>query len=391
MEARFHGGVKWFAGLITNRNSDGTFDVRYEDGDKEKGVRPSDIRALTSEHESQIEALVDKIRSNLQSNLGESTDVAERLGILFSDLDTNRNGGISKSDLTKGLQGLKIDVLMSEVDQLFRAFDRNRDGSIDFEEFLTLTGYTSTDATVIRSDNCIAVHRLGAAVEVRYRGGSDWVFGLVSGVNPDGCCSIRYEDGEEEMSVAHRHIRLPSDSGAANKDLPFQVGKRVDVRYKGKVKYFPGVIIRERLNGTFDIDYDDGEKELGVNRKLIRVDGSILQPVAANVGRLTPRSTVKDSVDDSSRDARSPIFSPISSAKHSAIRHQSGGEGGGTGGKSIQDLERMLHRMLKERQDLKEEVARLMYERDSIRKISEERQVRLVSCICACNDAVAYL
>jgi Ca2+-binding EF-hand superfamily protein len=52
------------------------------------------------------------------------------------------------------------------------------------------------------------------------------------------------------------------------------VGSKVEARYKGKSKYYPGVITRIRLNGTFDIDYDDGEKETGVDRVLIQLVAS---------------------------------------------------------------------------------------------------------------------
>ncbi len=34
-------------------------------------------------------------------------------------------------------------------------------------------------------------------------------------------------------------------------------GVRVEARYRGKLKYYPGVIRRENRDGTFDVDYDD--------------------------------------------------------------------------------------------------------------------------------------
>ena len=49
-----------------------------------------------------------------------------------------------------------------------------------------------------------------------------------------------------------------------------KVGSAVEADYKGKGKYYAGKITRVRLNGTFDIDYDDGENELGVPRSAIR-------------------------------------------------------------------------------------------------------------------------
>ena len=49
-----------------------------------------------------------------------------------------------------------------------------------------------------------------------------------------------------------------------------KVGTAVEADYKGKGKYYAGKISRVRLNGTYDIDYDDGEKELGVAKSLIK-------------------------------------------------------------------------------------------------------------------------
>ena len=34
-------------------------------------------------------------------------------------------------------------------------------------------------------------------------------------------------------------------------------GMKVEARYRGKAKYYPGVIRRENRDGTFDIDYND--------------------------------------------------------------------------------------------------------------------------------------
>src|SRR3546814_13037651 len=48
-------------------------------------------------------------------------------------------------------------------------------------------------------------------------------------------------------------------------------GTKVEARYRGRGRYYPGVIARTRADGTYDIDYDDGEKETGVRGELGRV------------------------------------------------------------------------------------------------------------------------
>ena len=39
-------------------------------------------------------------------------------------------------------------------------------------------------------------------------------------------------------------------------------GTKVEARYRGGTRYFPGRIGRANRDGTFDIDYDDGEKDV---------------------------------------------------------------------------------------------------------------------------------
>ena len=47
---------------------------------------------------------------------------------------------------------------------------------------------------------------------------------------------------------------------------------KVEARYRGKARYYPGVIKRENRDGTFDIDYDDGDKERRVGAHLVVLD-----------------------------------------------------------------------------------------------------------------------
>ena len=78
------------------------------------------------------------------------------------------------------------------------------------------------------------------------------------------------------------------DDEFASEPAKLEVGTRVEANYRGRGKYYAGKISRVRLNGTFDVDYDDNEKEMGLARDLIRVPGRPASP-----GR---------SVDDRDRD-----------------------------------------------------------------------------------------
>ena len=46
IEARYKGGAKWFAGKVLAVNRDGSYDIRYDDGDIERDVVASRVRSL---------------------------------------------------------------------------------------------------------------------------------------------------------------------------------------------------------------------------------------------------------------------------------------------------------------------------------------------------------
>ena len=69
-------------------------------------------------------------------------------------------------------------------------------------------------------------------------------------------------------------------------------GSKVEANYRGRGRYYPGRVSRVRLNGTMDIDYDDGEKEIGVDKDNVRLAGGSGSPAGVPViaSRRAPRS-----------------------------------------------------------------------------------------------------
>ena len=67
---------------------------------------------------------------------------------------------------------------------------------------------------------------------------------------------MAYDDGERETRVAKRLIRKkggsrsPSPKRGRNK---LREGAKVSARYRGRSKYYPGRIERDRGDGTYDI------------------------------------------------------------------------------------------------------------------------------------------
>ncbi|CAM9440127.1 unnamed protein product, partial [Hapterophycus canaliculatus] len=97
--------------------------------------------------------------------------------------------------------------------------------------------------------------------------------GRISRVHRDGTCDIDYDDGEKERSVDPLLVKIlggGNREGAERSDR-LEEGMKVEADYRGRGRFYKGRISRVNPDGSFNIDYDDGEKERGIAQGLIRV------------------------------------------------------------------------------------------------------------------------
>jgi hypothetical protein len=86
-------------------------------------------------------------------------------------------------------------------------------------------------------------------------------------INGDNTYSIEYDNGDYEGYV-------PADLIATTKSKErnnFLEGDRVEANYKGIGKWYKGKISRVLRDGTYDINYDDGEKEFAISDYNIKI------------------------------------------------------------------------------------------------------------------------
>lgn len=239
VEAQFRNGHKYYAGKISCVNRDGTYDIRYDDGDAEQDV------------EEQF------IRDEFQRQERYGSDVFDKPS------DTNSEDGFT----SKRKSGF--------------------------------------------------VFRKGQIVEARFKGGKAFYLGKIRAVKHDGY-DIDYDDGDFEVNVKGELIRVPireegekrstrqdyrssprksprsgmkklrsslspvgrhskknreelsnEDDGESDTGV-FNVGDEVEARFGGKSIWYKGRIKRANRDGTYDVSYDDGDKETGVKASLIR-------------------------------------------------------------------------------------------------------------------------
>jgi hypothetical protein len=130
-----------------------------------------------------------------------------------------------------------------------------------------LMGDTAYDVhtTTIASPTKVDRIKENDQIEANYKGLGKYYPGKITLDRGDGTYDINYNDGEKEVKVFEKFIR-PRDVYVA---IKFEEGDKVEIDYRGKGKRYPGKIFRDLKNGMYDIDYDDGEKDTMVDEKLI--------------------------------------------------------------------------------------------------------------------------
>ena len=195
------GKSKYYPGKISRDRGDDTYDIDYDDVEKETcGQGPDQVvesgegggggpaaggRQGRGSLQGQEQVLSGKIRDR-----GDDT-----YDVKFDDGDRDRE--VPRRSIKKALAARDA------------SGDANRGSGKDKE---------------LKSANKLAA---GTRVEVRFQGRSKYYFGKILRARISGKYDIAYDDGD----------------------------------YRGRGKFYPGKISRDRGDDTYDIDYDDGERE----------------------------------------------------------------------------------------------------------------------------------
>ena len=124
--------------------------------------------------------------------------------------------------------------------------------------------------------------REGDKIEADYRGRGKFYPGKISRDRGDDTYDIDYDDGERETRVAKRLIRKKDRSRSRSRSPRgggrLREGDKIEADYRGRGRFYPGKISRDRGDETYDIAYDDGERETRVAKRLIRKKGNSRSP-----------------------------------------------------------------------------------------------------------------
>jgi hypothetical protein len=284
VEARQLGRTRYFPGVVERVNRDGSYDVKYDDGEAERGVQSDMVRAVGSASRKRGTSK-DRPRFDQEEPVHADFKVGDRVMARYQGKDSYVPGKITRSRMGG------------------KAFD------IDYDNGDNAKGVKNhmIRAVPVHSVSLRNDLKVSDRVQARYKGRSKYYPGVITRVRKDGSCDITYDDGEKETCVERDFVKAvdgmnKTDDGG----VWFKIGDRVEARFKGLVKYYPGVISRVLINRTYHIDYDDGEKELGVPHEMVRSlalphDKSDKMDVSLE-GFLTPSACDKKSGRGAPRD-----------------------------------------------------------------------------------------
>jgi hypothetical protein len=252
VEAKYRGGSRYYKGKITRKRLNGTFDILYDDGEKEMGVDKSLIKSLGGDGGG---------RRGMDTDDDDGGGLAEGSKVEAKYRCRSR---YYKGKITRKRLNGTFDILYDDGEQemgvdklLIKSLGGGEGG-----------GQGASSDSEGRSRGGGGKLGEGDKVEVKYRGGSRYYKGKITRERLNGTFDILYDDGEKEMGVSEEMVRAVGGSSGGGDG--FTEGDKIEARYRGASRYYKGKINRERQNGTFDILYDDGEKEMGVDAALIR-------------------------------------------------------------------------------------------------------------------------
>lgn len=323
--ANYRGRDKWYKGVIAAECDGGTFNIMYDDGEREHNVPIHRIKLRDPEEESPVHL---ERKSTAPTNPAPAAPAhsapAYRAGMT---IECNYQG---KGRWFSGRIALVNRDLTYDV-----TYDDGTSEDSVVPERLRLRLDQGAASTAGNAPAATATLEEGSKVEGNYRGKGKWYRGVIDRIRADGTVDIDYDDGEREVRVTADHVRLIGATANAAPAVVTQAptrtqelteGAKVEGNYRSKGKWYPARVDRIRPDGTLDLDYDDGEREVRVAKELVRFPNAPV-PVAAThmmveglkvegnyrgkgkwypaqIGRVRPDGTFDLDYDDGEGEAR---------------------------------------------------------------------------------------
>lgn len=192
--------------------------------------------------------------NEIQKNIDTLNSYSKVVRELFQKLDESFERKVSATELKDLLRDIvKIEESMTSANILM---DENVSDAVrkEDEAIINVTDYD--DLELLPE---------GTFVDVNYQGKGSWYAGIVNRDCGGGKFDIEYGDGTVEKGISRESLRKVNIQNCES----YYVGDRVEARLLGRDTWFPGTIIVDYNDFTYDVAYDDGTTEM-VRIDLIR-------------------------------------------------------------------------------------------------------------------------
>jgi len=212
-------GNEWYPGQISAVYMNGTYDVLYDDGDRETAVPSNCIRERSAEKPA----------------------------------PTTGSEPTPEPAPERAPETIGADGFTSREEGLLSAI--RADGALESAE------------------HAAANLPLHAEIVARWRGEDAWFTGRVAAIHGNGDYDILYDDNEIETNVPPTNVKSQQAEDVSS-IIKFQAGTAVAALYKQESRWFPAVVEAIHDDGrshSYDLIYDNGVRESYVPSRFVRI------------------------------------------------------------------------------------------------------------------------
>lgn len=298
VQVNYRGRGRWYAARISSHRVRGSgctqrYGVKYDDGDTETNVLPTNVRRMTASRSGTFRAN-QAIEANYR---GRGRWYAGRIAQVVSPCCYNVRYGDGDTEACVDPLKLRTVAVRTCTDSgrrpcragfrmqgNWRGYGRYYPGTVTActNGAFSLTyddGSRETGVLGTRIRNCAAATcnratltlRVNQGVTANFQGRGRFYQGVVSAISTATCTyTITFCDGDREVSVPVARVRASSTRCSCTRGQ-FTIGRSVTVNWSNRGRFFPAKLCGCSSATTYKVCYNDGDKEARVPTSRIRI------------------------------------------------------------------------------------------------------------------------
>ena len=305
IEVNYEGSGRWRRAELLGEGRAGTVDVRYEDNDEiDKGIPLHYIRSIkTIKPYPPSSSLKRNIR---KANRCYTPHDLEKAITIEVNYDGQDDRWVRAKLLGEG-PNETVDVMYED--------SRDIDYNIPIKFIRPVKSSAASKKTFKKSTKNITSNELikkDIFIEVNIDDNGIWKIAKLLSEGKNDTVNVMYDDDEEEYSVPIKNIRpllVQNKRITKNENKKkITIGTKVLCNFETTGRFYPGVIKSINSDGSYEIDYDDGDYETNVTINNIKLlidnvddDNDNADDVDTDVDSKTYNS-IKDDDQDNDND-----------------------------------------------------------------------------------------